>query len=89
MADEYLGWRCVLYGNLDVCEVPGRQQDLLSAPNVSRLAQEFGGWLKAAQQPCYDYEGARERTASGDARGAMFPIEMWGTTLEMVAAVEK
>ena len=49
MADEYLGWRGVLHGHLDVCEVPGHQQNLLAEPNVSGLARELSARLKAAQ----------------------------------------
>ena len=50
VADEYLGWKRVLHGNLHVCEVPGHQQNLLLEPNVSRLAKELTNQLKAAQQ---------------------------------------
>ena len=49
MADEYLGWKRILHGNLDVCEVPGHQQNLLLEPNVPRLAKELTTRLKAAQ----------------------------------------
>ena len=49
MSNEYLGWKGVLNGNLDVFEVPGHQQNLLLEPNVSRLAQELTTRLKAAQ----------------------------------------
>jgi amino acid adenylation domain-containing protein len=48
-SDEFLGWKRVLKGNLDVCEVPGHQQTLLLQPNVSKLAQELSSRLKAAQ----------------------------------------
>jgi amino acid adenylation domain-containing protein len=48
-SDEYLGWKRVLRGNLEVCEVPGHQQTLLLQPNVSTLAKELNGRLKAAQ----------------------------------------
>jgi thioesterase domain-containing protein len=50
MADEYLGWKQVFHGNLDVCEVPGHQQNLLLEPNVLQLAKEFSDRLKAVQQ---------------------------------------
>lgn len=50
VADEYLGWRDTLYGNLEVCEVPGYQQNLLLKPNVLRLADELNRRLQAAQQ---------------------------------------
>ena len=48
IADESLGWKDLLRGNLDVCEVPGHQQNLLMEPNVSRLAEELTVRLKAA-----------------------------------------
>jgi amino acid adenylation domain-containing protein/FkbM family methyltransferase len=48
--DEYLGWKRVLHGNLDVCETPGHQQTLLTEPNVSKLAAEITPRLRAAQQ---------------------------------------
>jgi thioesterase domain-containing protein/acyl carrier protein len=48
-SDEFLGWKRVLKGNLEVFEVPGHQQTLLLQPNVSKLAQEFSSRLKTAQ----------------------------------------
>ena len=48
-SDEFLGWKRVLRGNLDVCEVPGHQQTLLLQPNVSTLAKAVSGRLKTAQ----------------------------------------
>jgi thioesterase domain-containing protein len=50
MADEYFGWKRLLHGDLDVCEVPGHQQNILLEPNVSRLAQELTSRLEAAQR---------------------------------------
>ena len=50
VADEYLGWKNTLYGNFEVCEVPGYQQNLLLKPNVLRLAGELNRRLQAAQQ---------------------------------------
>ena len=44
---SYLGWKGVLHGNLDICELPGHQQTLLLEPNVSRLAKELTVRLKA------------------------------------------
>jgi amino acid adenylation domain-containing protein len=49
-ADESLGWKGVLNGNLDVLEIHGHQQNLLLEPNVSRLAQAVTTQLKAAQE---------------------------------------
>jgi thioesterase domain-containing protein len=48
--DEYLGWKRVLHGKLDVCEVPGHQQTLLMDPNVAKLAAELTTRLRAVQQ---------------------------------------
>lgn len=50
VADEYLGWKSFFNGHLEVCEVPGHQQNLMLAPNVIRLAYELSARLKAAQQ---------------------------------------
>jgi thioesterase domain-containing protein/acyl carrier protein len=41
VADQYLGWKGVFNGNLEVREIPGHQQNLLLEPNVLRLAAEF------------------------------------------------
>ena len=69
IADEYLGWKRVLNGNLDVCEVPGRQQNLLLGPNVLQLAKELSARLNTAQQRSHDGQG--KRTASSDVRGVI------------------
>jgi thioesterase domain-containing protein len=66
MADEYLGWKRVLQGNLDVHEVPGHQQNVLLEPNVSRLAQELTTRLEAAQH--------RHRAKSTSANAALQPL---------------
>jgi amino acid adenylation domain-containing protein len=66
MADENLGWKRTFHGDLDVCEVPGHQQNLLLEPNVSRLAKELSSRLKAAQQKYSKGRGAR-----GSARGGL------------------
>jgi amino acid adenylation domain-containing protein len=50
VADESLGWKHILQGNLDVCEIPGHQQNLLLESHVSRLAKELSSRMKAAQQ---------------------------------------
>jgi thioesterase domain-containing protein len=50
MADEWLGWRRILHGNFELCEVPGYQQNLMLEPNVRGLAPALDGRLKAAQQ---------------------------------------
>jgi thioesterase domain-containing protein len=57
--DEYLGWKQVLHGNLDVCEVPGHQQNMLLEPKVARLAKELSPRLKAAQQRHQTYKIAQ------------------------------
>ena len=50
VADESLGWKRILKGNLDVCEIPGHQQNLLREPNVLRLAKDLDNRMKAIQQ---------------------------------------
>jgi hypothetical protein len=50
IADENLGWKETVQGNLEICEVPGHQQNLLLEPNVSSLAKEFSIRLKGAQE---------------------------------------
>ena len=56
--DMCLGWKHHLHGNLEVCEVPGHQQNLMLLPNVKQLASALATRLKAAQQRC---EGADEQ----------------------------
>jgi len=48
--DRHLGWKDVLHGNLDVCDVPGHQQNILIEPNVAHLADQLSTRLQAAQQ---------------------------------------
>jgi amino acid adenylation domain-containing protein len=50
VADEYLGWKQTLRGKLDVCEIPGHQQNVLAEPRVALLAKELSRRLAAAQQ---------------------------------------
>ena len=50
VADRYMGWKPLLGGNVEVCEVPGHQQNLMLEPNVRHLAEALTGRLKAAQQ---------------------------------------
>jgi thioesterase domain-containing protein len=69
-SDEFLGWKRVLHGNVEVCEIPGRQQNLMLEPNVSRLSKELSSRLNAAQQRNHVEE--RKRTASMNLRGVMF-----------------
>jgi amino acid adenylation domain-containing protein len=40
-SDRYLGWKPVITGNFEVCELPGHQQNILIEPRVSRLAEEL------------------------------------------------
>ncbi|MGB8495404.1 MAG: amino acid adenylation domain-containing protein [Candidatus Acidiferrum sp.] len=70
-SDEYLGWKRVLHGNLDVCEIPGRQQNLLVEPSVSQLSKELSSRLKAAQQRYSDE--ARKQPARTTTRGVLLP----------------
>ena len=48
-ADRFLGWQRVLGANLDVCDVPGHQQNLLGEPHVVRLAEAFNARLNVVQ----------------------------------------
>jgi thioesterase domain-containing protein len=67
IADEQLGWDRTVRGKLEICEVPGHQQNLLLEPNVSRLAKEFSVRLKAAQRRMY-----RGHAARGSAQGLVY-----------------
>jgi amino acid adenylation domain-containing protein len=48
LVDQTLGWKRVLHGALEVCEVPGHQQNLLLEPNVLRLGRELDSRLQAS-----------------------------------------
>ncbi len=50
IADQYLGWKNTVRGNLEMCDVPGHQQNVMLEPNVSQLAKELSLRLKAAHQ---------------------------------------
>ncbi|MGC2172945.1 MAG: amino acid adenylation domain-containing protein [Candidatus Sulfotelmatobacter sp.] len=56
MIDHSSGWREVVKGNLEVCEVPGHQQNMLAEPNVFRLAQALTARLQTAQQRPVTYD---------------------------------
>ncbi len=47
MTDSNLGWRELLDGELEICEVPGHQETMLSEPNVSHLAEKLTAYLRA------------------------------------------
>ena len=47
---EYLGWEPLFRGHVEVCEVPGHQQNLMLEPNVRPLASAITAQLKAVQQ---------------------------------------
>ncbi len=49
MTDSALGWRDLLSGNLEIFEVPGHQETMLSDPNVIFLAEKLTTQLCAAQ----------------------------------------
>jgi thioesterase domain-containing protein/acyl carrier protein len=53
-ADRLFAWKEIVHGNLDVCEVPGHQQNMLMEPKVRLLADELTARLKAAQQRCLE-----------------------------------
>ena len=50
VADTSLGWKDVVTGALEVCEVPGHQQNILIEPNVKHVAAEMEIRLLAAQK---------------------------------------
>jgi thioesterase domain-containing protein len=41
LADRSLGWKEVIKGHLEICELPGHQQNILVEPRVMRLAEEL------------------------------------------------
>lgn len=47
--DRSLGWKDLLGADLIVCDVPGHQQNMLSAPHVEVLAKELMGHLDRSQ----------------------------------------
>jgi amino acid adenylation domain-containing protein len=49
-AHRSLGWEELLGGKLEICNVPGHQQNVLADPNVSRLAEELMARLNSAQE---------------------------------------
>ena len=50
VADRTLGWKSVVYGNLDVHEISGHQQNLLLEPNIFPLAKQLSEALKVSQE---------------------------------------
>jgi aspartate racemase len=46
-SEASLGWGAVVKGHLDIRELPGHQQNILTEPKVARLAQELGARLEA------------------------------------------
>jgi len=49
MTDYSLGWKALLKGNLEIYEVPGHQETMLSEPNVPHLAEKLTARLRAIQ----------------------------------------
>jgi len=47
LADRSLGWKEVIHGCLEICELPGHQQNILVEPRVMRLAEELQSRLHA------------------------------------------
>jgi len=68
MIDETSGWSHIVEGSLDVCEVPGHQQNMLSEPNVAQLARELSLRIKRAQQNLMSKAGkySHSGVASGE-----------------------
>ena len=46
----FLGWKDLLGGNVDLCELPGHQQTLMLEPNVSSLARAVTAHLNELQE---------------------------------------
>jgi amino acid adenylation domain-containing protein len=49
MTNHTLGWKELLGGDVQICEVPGHQETMLSEPNVSHLAGKLTAHLDAIQ----------------------------------------
>lgn len=67
IADEHLGWDRTLHGKLEVCVVPGHQENLLLEPNVLQLAKQLSIRLKAAQRKYFKASGGN--SSRGSVRG--------------------
>ena len=50
MMDHTSGWKEAVGGHLEVCQVPGHQQSMLSEPYIARLAVELSIRLNASPQ---------------------------------------
>jgi surfactin family lipopeptide synthetase A len=50
VTDLALGWKDVLRGSLEIFDVPGHQETMLSEPNVAFLAEKLTAQLLAAQR---------------------------------------
>jgi amino acid adenylation domain-containing protein len=46
MADASLGWKPVIKGQLEICQLSGHQQNILVEPHVTRLAEELRARLE-------------------------------------------
>jgi thioesterase domain-containing protein len=66
----YLGWKPFFHGRVELCEVPGHQQNLMLEPNVRQLASAITVQLKAAEQR---YGGADEERSCSSDRGNSGP----------------
>jgi thioesterase domain-containing protein len=45
--DEYLGWKDITHGALEVHDVPGDHYTMLSPPNVETIAEKLRAYLTA------------------------------------------
>jgi thioesterase domain-containing protein len=55
--DEFLGWRDVAQGTLDVHEIPGDHYSMLNPPNVEVLAQKLRAYMPATSLVSYEDPG--------------------------------
>jgi thioesterase domain-containing protein len=51
VADESMGWKDAILGQLEIVEVPGHAQNILIEPNVTYVAQVLAAQLDKSRQP--------------------------------------
>ncbi|MGA9542289.1 MAG: alpha/beta fold hydrolase, partial [Candidatus Sulfotelmatobacter sp.] len=64
MTDCTLGWRELLDDDLEICDIPGHQETLLSEPNVSHLAEKLTAHLHAVRDSSVTRQSAVDSTYS-------------------------
>ncbi|MGB7131472.1 MAG: amino acid adenylation domain-containing protein [Candidatus Sulfotelmatobacter sp.] len=61
VADFSLGWRDLIRGELEICEVRGHQENMLSEPNVTYIAGVLNSRLERAQEYFLEKSGCATR----------------------------